>query len=143
MINDFIIIILINNFIICYIFLNYYHKMDVKNKNLEKKIAVLIHQLLFVLNDKSIDELENKLNVVEPNNFIEKAVTFLFEVLKKIYNNEIKPRKPSLMPTITIIFALFRIASALYFLYLLYLYRLPLLYILLCCIKILWNLING
>ena len=37
MINDFIIIILINNFIICYIFLNYYHKMDVKNKNLEKK----------------------------------------------------------------------------------------------------------
>lgn len=142
MINDFIIIILINNFIICYIFLNYYHKMDVKNKNLEKKIAVLIHQLSFVLNDKSIDELENKLNEVEPNNFIEKAVTFLFEVLKKIYNNEIKPRKPSLMPTI-IIFALFRIASALYFLYLLYLYRLPLLYILLCCIKVLWNLING
>ena len=109
MINDFINIILINTFIICYIFLNYYHKMDVKNKNLEKKIAVLI----------------------------------LFEVLKKIYNNEIKPRKPSLMPTIIIIFALFRIASALYFLYLLYLYRLPLLYILLCCIKILWNLING
>ena len=96
-----------------------------------------------MLNDKSIDELENKLNEIEPNNFIEKAVTFLFEVLKKIYNNEIKPRKPSLMPTITIIFALFRIASALYFLYLLYLYRLPLLYILLCCIKVLWNLING
>jgi hypothetical protein len=131
MINDFIIIILINNFIICYIFLNYYHKMGVKNKNLEKKIAVLIHQLSFVLNNKSIDELENKLSEVEPNNFIEKAVTFLFEVFKKIYNNEIKPRKPYILPTIIIIFSLLRIASTLY---LFYLIRIDLLYILIYCI---------
>jgi hypothetical protein len=128
MVNDFI-IIFINNFIICYIFLNYYHKLDIKNKNLEKKIAVLIHQLSFVLNEKSIDELENKLNEVEPNNFIEKAFTFLFEVLKKIYNNEVKPREPYILPTIIVIFALLRIASTLYLF--LYFFGLPLLYILL------------
>lgn len=122
-------IILLNNFIIGYIFLNYYQKMDVKNKILEKKIDFLSHELLFVLNNKNIDILENKLNEVEPNNFIEKAFTFLFDVLKKIYINEIKPRKPYILYSIIRIVILLRITITFYIYRLLL--QIALLYILL------------